>query len=192
MKYSDNDVLWLALNNEGYQFDRFVDRLYKSKNYGANHYLILNFFKDYKLETGIDLFVHLQNPNVSNWVNKKQYVAITGKEPVSEKMFTYDWDEEKEDWILMPSKTITDNKRFPIYPSFNWGNVRGKAAIKDKTNVYRGNIMKIGDSYLEDGVKKIYGEKQIEPKIYPDLPLTKEIYPDMKYIEYYSDWEDII
>jgi hypothetical protein len=60
MKYSDEEVLWLAWKNEGYGLKRFVTKLYNHSVYSIKLTSISSFLKEYGEEVNLNLITHLE------------------------------------------------------------------------------------------------------------------------------------
>tara|TARA_Y100000746_G_scaffold137664_1_gene117913 strand:+ start:3589 stop:4851 length:1263 start_codon:yes stop_codon:yes gene_type:complete len=79
-EFDPDDIIKLALANESYGFDRFLQELYGRNT--TRHSEIIRLFSIHKKETGVDPFEVLQSTNNIRMVTGKEYRKITGKSRV--------------------------------------------------------------------------------------------------------------
>ena len=78
-RYSDEEIIILALQNPGFGLQRFVKQLYpKTKKIAEYRFDFTMLFQDYRDEFGEDLIEHLQDSNFIQWVSHDEYFKITG------------------------------------------------------------------------------------------------------------------
>lgn len=82
-KYTDDEVISIARLNQGYGFNRFVDKLYPGRKRRTElRFRFMSMFDEFKEETGEDLFEFLQDPEFIVMVSEKYYRKITGRKQV--------------------------------------------------------------------------------------------------------------
>tara|TARA_Y100000748_G_scaffold290729_1_gene277623 strand:+ start:60 stop:1133 length:1074 start_codon:yes stop_codon:yes gene_type:complete len=80
-RYHPDDIIRLAQVNQGFGFRRFLAEIHGKgggERGGGNESQTLRLFEIHKLETGEDLFAHLQDPSQTQMVTRREYHEITG------------------------------------------------------------------------------------------------------------------
>ena len=82
MKYSDEELIQLAILNPGFGINRFLKVLHPDSDADRRRrkrYHLIQLFDEHKVEFNEDLFDIIQDPDYSNMVTEKQYKEITGE-----------------------------------------------------------------------------------------------------------------
>ena len=82
MKYSDEELIQLAILNPGFGIDRFLKVLHPASDGDKRRrkrYYLIQLFDEHKEEFNEDLFDIIQDPDYSTMVTEKQYKQITGE-----------------------------------------------------------------------------------------------------------------
>lgn len=80
VKYSDNEIIYLASINPGYGFSNFRRTVYSTKSKNPEP-RILDIFQRYKDETGVDLYGLIQDPSKMKRIPVHKYMQEYGNVP---------------------------------------------------------------------------------------------------------------
>ena len=111
-KFSDEDLIDLALLNRGYGFNEFVDFLGVSKG------PTFDLFYEFKQFTGEDPYNVLQDTSNHTLVSAKEYLSVTGK-----KYLPVGYGHTNGNKVKGENRNT--HKKVPLPPqTFNWGEIK--------------------------------------------------------------------
>ncbi len=146
-KYTDKELVHLALLNKGYGFTRFAAKI------GMDEKRLLELREFYQEETNIDLFGILQDPDGLVIMRKDEWIAkgkppkpigggqkgMTRKKTVDGKSRRFTEKEMLETYQRYEQSGFTYDRhdlrtqvRLKVYPEFNWGPYRPRKQKKGR------------------------------------------------------------